>query len=81
MNRKDIEGRISPENHLTSVFSCYTVVHTRTGFEDWPERKRVLWRLWLRVPDFRPATPYSAQWSRGVNLTRTQQQIQLVYSG
>ena len=61
----------------------YTALHTRTGFEDWPEpeRKRVLWRLWLRVPEFRPATPYSAQWSKGVSLSKTRQQIRLVYPG
>ncbi len=61
----------------------YTALHTRTAFEDWPEpeRRRVLWRLWLRIPDFRPATPYSAQWAKGVRLERTQQQIRLVYRG
>lgn len=61
----------------------YTALHTRTAFVDWPEpdRKRVLWRLWLRIPDFRPATPYSAQWAKGVSLERTQQQIRLVYGG
>ena len=61
----------------------YTALHTRTGFEDWPEpeRKRVLWRLWLRIPDFRPATPYSAQWAGGVSLSETRKQIRLVYPG
>ena len=61
----------------------YTALHTRTAFEDWPEpeRKRVLWRLWLRIPDFRPATPYSAQWAGGVRLSETRKQIRLVYSG
>ena len=61
----------------------YTALHTRTAFEDWPEpeRRRVLWRLWLRIPDFRPATPYSAQWAKGVHLERTQRQIRLVYGG
>ena len=87
----DFVSALAEEHHAAMAFergdiqflNNYTVVHTRTGFVDWPEpeRKRVLWRLWLRVPDFRPATPYSAQWSRGVSLRRTQQQIQLVYSG
>ncbi len=87
----DFVSALAEEHHAAMSFrrgdiqflNNYTVVHTRTGFVDWPEpeRKRVLWRLWLRVPDFRPATPYSAQWSRGVSLRRTQQQIQLVYSG
>jgi len=65
------------------ICNNYTALHTRTGFEDWPEpeRRRVLWRLWLRIPGFRPATPYSAQWADGVNLSTTEAQIQLVYGG
>ena len=61
----------------------YTILHTRTGFEDWPEpeRKRVLWRLWLSVPDFRPSTPYSEQWAKGIALSKTQQRIVLKYDG
>ena len=65
------------------ILNNYTCVHTRTEFEDWPEpeRKRVLWRLWLTIPDFRHPTPYSAQWSRGVTNDRTRQQVRLVYPG
>ena len=39
----------------------YTILHTRTAFEDWPEpeRKRTLWRLWLSLDNFHPHTPYS----------------------
>ena len=84
-------SNLAEEHHAAMSFqrgdiqflNNYTALHTRTGFEDWPEpeRKRVLWRLWLRVPDFRPATPYSAQWSKGVSLSKTRQQIRLVYPG
>lgn len=37
-------------------FSNLTTLHARTAFEDWPEadRRRLLYRLWLRNPDFRP---------------------------
>ena len=65
------------------ILNNYTAIHTRTEFEDWPEpeRKRVLWRLWLSIPDFRPPTPYSVQWSRGVSPDGTRQQIRLVYRG
>ena len=63
----------------TTTRRCTRGPLSRTGRS--PERKRVLWRLWLRIPDFRPATPYSAQWAKGVRLERTQQQIRLVYGG
>ena len=65
------------------ILNNYTCVHTRTAFEDWPEpeRKRVLWRLWLTIPDFRAPTPYSSQWSRGVATETTRRQIRLVYPG
>ena len=87
----DLVSALAEEHHATMEFrrgdiqilNNYTCVHTRTAFEDWPEpeRKRVLWRLWLTVPDFRPPTPYSAQWSRGVATQRTRRQIRLVYPG
>ncbi len=37
----------------------HTIVHARTGYEDWPEpeRKRHLLRLWLAPPDARPLPP------------------------
>ncbi len=83
-----VEG-LAEEHHAAMAFergdiqflNNYTALHTRTAFEDWPEqeRKRVLWRLWLRIPDFRPATPYSAQWAGGVSLSETRKQIRLVY--
>ena len=87
----DFVEDLAEEHHAAMSFrrgdiqflNNYTALHTRTGFEDWPEpeRKRVLWRLWLRVPDFRPATPYSAQWAGGVSLSGTRKQIRLFYPG
>ena len=87
----DFVSELAEEHHADMEFrrgdiqilNNYTAIHTRTEFEDWPEpeRKRVLWRLWLSIPDFRPPTPYSVQWSRGVSPEGTRQQIRLVYPG
>ena len=59
----------------------YTVLHTREAFEDWPEprHRRMLWRLWLAVPNFLPSTPYSEQWKSGVDLSSVTPRIELVY--
>lgn len=55
---------INEELHLSMTFrpgdiqllNNHVVTHSRTAFEDWPEpeRRRKLWRLWLRNPDLRP---------------------------
>jgi hypothetical protein len=41
----------------------HTLLHDRTGFEDWdePERRRHLLRLWLACPGARPLPPVFAQ--------------------
>jgi hypothetical protein len=41
------------------LLNNHTVVHWRTGFEDWPqpERKRRLYRLWINRPGERPVDP------------------------
>jgi hypothetical protein len=41
----------------------HTILHDRTGFEDWPEpeRKRHLLRLWLAAPGARPLPPVYAE--------------------
>jgi hypothetical protein len=41
----------------------HTLLHDRTGFEDWPEhdKHRHLLRLWLAVPGARPLPPVFAQ--------------------
>jgi len=48
----------------------YTVVHTRTAYEDHddPAQKRLLWRLWLMNDALRGRTDYSRQWQKGVSL-------------
>jgi hypothetical protein len=41
------------------LLNNHTVLHWRTGFEDWPEpeRKRLLYRLWINRPGERPIDP------------------------
>ncbi len=41
----------------------HTILHARTGYEDWPEaeRKRHLLRLWLSPPNARPLSPVFAE--------------------
>ncbi|MGE0421508.1 MAG: TauD/TfdA family dioxygenase [Reyranellaceae bacterium] len=41
----------------------HTLLHDRTGFEDWaePDKRRHLLRLWLAVPGARPLPPVFAQ--------------------
>jgi hypothetical protein len=41
------------------LLNNHTVVHWRTGYEDWPERdrKRRLLRMWLNRPGERPVDP------------------------
>lgn len=48
---------------------------SRTAYVDWPDRKRLLWRLWLSDTDLRPYTDYVKQWDRGVHLASTQTRI------
>lgn len=44
------------------VLNNYTVLHWRTEFNDWPEpeRKRLLYRLWLKADNLRPVDPEMA---------------------
>jgi len=45
------------------VVNNYTVMHWRTEFSDWPEpdRKRLLYRLWLKADNLRPVDPEMAE--------------------
>ena len=79
---EELHGEMQLERGDIQFANNYTVLHTRTGFEDWsePERRRTLWRLWLSVPDFLPGTPYSEQWRNGVNLNHKKNRIVLEYT-
>jgi hypothetical protein len=48
----------------------HTILHSRTGYEDWPEveRKRHLLRLWLAPPDARALPPVFAECYGGVTI-------------
>lgn len=52
------------------LFSNLTVLHARTAFEDWPEpeRRRLLLRLWLNNPGFRPQRPELAVYGTGAGI-------------
>jgi len=45
------------------ILHNHTILHARSGYEDWPEieRKRHLLRLWLCPPDARPLPPIFAE--------------------
>ena len=55
-DREDIVFRFGLEPGWASFINNYTTLHSRTGFEDWPEpeRKRLLLRLWLKADPPRP---------------------------
>ena len=55
-NRDDVVLTFRLEPGWVSLINNYTVLHSRTGFEDWPEleRRRLLFRLWLKADPPRP---------------------------
>jgi hypothetical protein len=62
----------SPEFHLdmdlapgdVQLISNHTILHARTGFEDWPEleRRRHLLRLWISIPEPLPLAERLRTW-------------------
>jgi hypothetical protein len=58
-NRDDVQLTYRLEPGSASFINNYTVLHSRTGFEDWPEpeRRRLLFRLWLKAEPSRPVHP------------------------
>ena len=50
------------------ILNSQVTLHTRDGFEDWPEveRRRHLWRMWLRVDGLRPRSAYFDNWVDGI---------------
>jgi len=57
-------AKINEELHLSmdfeigdiQILNSHVTMHSRTAYEDWPEaeKRRRLWRLWLRNADIRP---------------------------
>ena len=56
MEREAMQFRFHLHPGCASFINNYTVLHSRTAFEDWPqdERKRLLLRLWLKADPPRP---------------------------
>jgi hypothetical protein len=52
------------------ILHNHTILHARTGYEDFPEpeKKRHLLRLWLAAPDARPLPPVFAECYGGVTI-------------
>jgi acyl-CoA synthetase (AMP-forming)/AMP-acid ligase II/alpha-ketoglutarate-dependent taurine dioxygenase len=57
--RADLQLRLRLEPGDLLLINNYSVLHSRTAFEDEPDetRKRLLLRLWINVPHFRPVIP------------------------
>ncbi|NKB51316.1 MAG: hypothetical protein GKR97_03660 [Rhizobiaceae bacterium] len=57
----------------------YVALHTRSAYQDHeePDKKRLLWRLWLMNTNLRHRTGYSKQWLNGVGLGKGNYQIRL----
>ena len=56
-NREDMALRFLLEPGDMMLWHNYTNLHSRTSFEDDPASPRLLLRLWLSVPNGRPADP------------------------
>ena len=76
---EDLHYAMELETGDMQFLNNMVALHTRNGFVDWPEpdRKRLLWRLWLTVPDIRPLTPFMEHWRTGLLLTGTAPRINL----
>lgn len=78
---------VNEELHLAMEFlpgdiqllNSHVTMHSRTGYEDWPEleRRRHLWRLWLRVPELRPVPPAFANRNQGIRAAATRDRVTL----
>lgn len=54
--RADVRFEMHLEPGDMQFLNNHTVLHSRTSYEDWPEpeRRRLLYRLWLAIPDAQP---------------------------
>lgn len=71
-SRKDLRYDFLMEPGDIQLINDHTTVHSRTEFDDHdePSRKRLLLRLWLRVPDGRPMAPEIADRGYGPGSAR-----------
>lgn len=74
-------AEINEELHLSmhfeigdvQILNSHVTMHSRTAYEDWPdpEKRRRLWRLWLRNPDIRPRPEAFAHRTEGIRTPQT----------
>ncbi|GAA4326446.1 TauD/TfdA family dioxygenase [Pigmentiphaga soli] len=55
--RDDLALRLQLQPGEFMLWHNYICLHSRTAFEDDPQQRRLLLRLWLSVPDGRPVDP------------------------
>ncbi|MDR5881940.1 TauD/TfdA family dioxygenase [Caballeronia sp. LZ032] len=57
--REDVRFSMHLEPGDMQFLNNHTQLHSRTSYEDWPEpgRRRLLYRLWLAIPDAQPLAP------------------------
>jgi len=74
-NRYDMELEPGDMQFLNN----YVALHTRSSYldHDDPDKKRLLWRLWLMNSDLRPRTNYAKHFQNGEQLGRQRRQIRL----
>jgi hypothetical protein len=55
------------------ILNSHVTMHSRTAYEDWPEpeKRRRLWRLWLRNADIRPRPDAFAHRTNGIQTPQT----------
>ena len=55
------------------ILNSHVTMHSRTAYEDWPEpeKRRRLWRLWLRNADIRPRPDAFAHRTNGIRTPQT----------
>jgi hypothetical protein len=56
-DRTDIRADFMLEPGEMMFWHNFLVLHSRTAFQDSPQQKRLLLRLWLHVPNGRPMHP------------------------
>ncbi|SAL76097.1 TauD/TfdA family dioxygenase [Caballeronia telluris] len=57
--RDDVRFAMHLEAGDLQFLNNHTQLHSRTEYEDWPEpeRRRLLYRIWLAIPDAQPLAP------------------------
>ena len=61
------------------LLNNHVTMHSRTAYVDWPEKekRRHLWRLWLKNPNIRPRPSAFANRTQGIKSPQTAEQIKI----